>query len=112
MIKRSVQGLIDTALPKEIHENVVRILDDFTAQEKIQYHALRTRQAGAQKFISVHILVPGAWTVEQGHTLLEKIESRLRQEINKAVVFTHLEPLEDPLSHQDTELMRKESSSR
>ena len=112
LIKRSVQGLIDTALPKEIHENVVRILDDFTAQEKIQYHALRTRQAGAQKFISVHILVPGAWTVEQGHTLLEKIESRLRQEINKAVVFTHLEPLEDPLSHQDTELMRKESSSR
>lgn len=109
LIKRSVEGLIDTALPKDIHEKIVRVLDDFTMQEKIQYHALRTRQAGTQKFISVHILVPGAWTVQQGHNLLEKIEVRLRQEINKAVVFTHLEPIEDPISYEDIGLMRKES---
>ncbi len=106
LIKRSIQGLIDTALPKDIHEKIVAVLNNCTTPENITYHALRTRQAGTQKFISVHILVPGAWTVQQGHDFLEKIEIRLRQEIENSIVFTHLEPFEDPASYEDIELNR------
>lgn len=106
LIKRSIQGLIDTALPKDIHEKIVAVLNNCTTPENITYHALRTRQAGTQKFISVHILVPGAWTVQQGHDFLEKIEIRLRQEIENSIVFTHLEPFEDPVSYEDIELNR------
>ena len=109
LIKRSVQGLIDAALPKDLHEKIVQVLDEFVQRENIAYHALRTRQAGSQKFITVHILVPGAWTVQQGHDLVERIEDRLRQEINNSVVFTHLEPLEDPVSYEDVELVRSTS---
>jgi divalent metal cation (Fe/Co/Zn/Cd) transporter len=50
----------------------------------------------------VHILVPGEWTVKRGHDLLEIIEKRIRANFPFPVtVFTHLEPIEDPVSHED-----------
>lgn len=111
LIHRSVLGLIDTSLPKEMHEKIVKILDEFAAQYEMDYHALRTRQSGTQKFINVHILVPGKWTVAEGHDLLEKIEARLCTEIRNTAVFTHLEPIEAPESYQDIELIRRHEIS-
>ena len=110
LIKRSFQGLIDTSLPKETQEKIVAVLERYKREEKINYHALRTRQAGAQKFISFHLLVPGEWTVQKGHDLSEKIEAEIRQTTENAAVFTHLEPLEDPKSWQDIDLLRSTDS--
>ncbi|WP_414572459.1 cation transporter dimerization domain-containing protein [Nostoc sp. CCY 9925] len=45
----------------------------------IQFHALRSRLAGKRRFISFHVLVPGAWTVRQGHNLCEQIELKIIQ---------------------------------
>jgi divalent metal cation (Fe/Co/Zn/Cd) transporter len=83
----------------------MRILDAYAA-EGAQYHALRTRQAGTRRFVSVHVLVPGAWTVQQGHELLERMEEEIRRDVPDATVFTHLEPIEDPVSFQDLRLER------
>jgi zinc transporter family protein len=55
---------------------------------------------------SVHVLVPGGWTVRLGHTLLEALERDLRAELPGTTVVTHLEPLDDPVSRDDTELDR------
>lgn len=105
LVRRSMMGLLDTALPEESRSRIAAILEAH-AQAGVQYHALRTRQAGSWRFISFHILVPGGWTVQRGHDLLEEIEAEIRREIPSCTVFTHLEPIEDPLSWQDTELMR------
>jgi cation diffusion facilitator family transporter len=107
LINRSILGLMDTTVPKEIYDRIVKILDDFAARENITYHALRTRQSGAQKFIYFHVLVPGDWTVQRGHDLLEEIEAEIRREVKNAAIFTHLEPTEDPVSYEDIELIRK-----
>jgi divalent metal cation (Fe/Co/Zn/Cd) transporter len=72
----------------------------------VETHALLTRQAGARRFISVHVLVPGSWTVHRGHTLMEIIEREVRTALPMATVFTHLESLDDPVSWEDTELDR------
>ncbi len=109
LIRRSIHGLMDTSVEKEIHEKIVKALDNFKQTEKIDYHALRTRQSGAQKFISVHILVPGNWSVQKGHDLLERIEANLRREVNNSAVFTHLEPLEDAASYEDVEIVRNKT---
>jgi divalent metal cation (Fe/Co/Zn/Cd) transporter len=77
-------------------------------KRQVQYHALRTRQSGARRFLSVHIQVPGAWSVQKGHSLLEEIERDLRQAISAITVVTHLEPVEDPVSWQDIPLNREE----
>lgn len=110
LVKRSILGLMDTALPKEMHEQVVAVLDRFVEREKIEYHALRTRQSGSQKFIYVHVLVPGEWSVQKGHDLLEELEAGIHDEIPNSAVFTHLEPIEDPVSYEDAELIRRRSA--
>jgi divalent metal cation (Fe/Co/Zn/Cd) transporter len=72
----------------------------------MQHHALRTRQAASRRFVSVHVLVPGFWTVDAGHDLLEQLEADIRAVLPEVTITTHLEPLDDPTSHQDKELDR------
>jgi cation diffusion facilitator family transporter len=105
LVRRSALGLLDTALPPEELVVIQEILERYN-REGIQYHALRTRQAGARRFLSVHILVPGEWSVAHGHDLLEQIELDLRQALPNITVFTHLEPLDDPSAWEDTHLDR------
>jgi cation diffusion facilitator family transporter len=106
LLRRSMLGLLDTALPEPIRTRITAILESHQLHG-VEYHALRTRQAGARRFISFHILVPGEWTVQQGHDLLERIEEEVRAAIPNSTVFTHLEPLEDPVSFEDTRLERE-----
>ena len=105
LMRRSALGLLDTAIPEEDRAAVMRILDAY-APEGVEYHALRTRQAGVRRFVSVHVLVPGAWTVQRGHELLERMEEEIRRDVPDVTVFTHLEPLEDPVSFEDVRLER------
>ncbi len=105
LIRRSLLGLLDTALPEELRDRIARILAHHQTAG-VEFHALRTRQAGSWRFISFHILVPGDWTVQRGHDLLESIEEEIRAAIPNCTVFTHLEPIEDPISWEDTELKR------
>jgi len=105
LLRRSMYGLLDTSLPEETLGEIKAILDAHSGAG-MRYHALRTRQAGARRFISFHILVPGNWTVQRGHDLLERIEERIREVIPNSVVDTHLEPIEDPVSWEDTRLER------
>ena len=105
LVRRSLLGLLDTSLPEETLARIKGILDAH-GRSGVRYHALRTRQAGARRFISFHILVPGDWTVQRGHDLLEEIEERVREAVPRSVVDTHLEPIEDPVSWEDTRLER------
>jgi cation diffusion facilitator family transporter len=100
IVKRSVQGLMDAALPLPEQEQVRVVLDRF-AMSGVQYHALQTRRSGAHRFISVHVIVPGTWTVHEGHQLMERIETEIKQVLSNTMVFTHLESREDPRSWDD-----------
>ena len=106
LLQRSVLGLLDTALTAPDQALVIAILTRYCEEEGIQYHALRTREAGARRFVTMHILVPGAWSVAQGHRLLERIEAEVYEALPGANVLTHLEPLEDPVSFEDQALDR------
>jgi cation diffusion facilitator family transporter len=103
IVKNSVSGLMDSVLPEDelllIRKKIEEILP-----EGVAYHALMTRQAGARRFVSFHVLVPGEWTVEHGHVLLEKLEAQVTQLLPNMVVFTHIEPLDDPASWSDQKL--------
>ena len=105
IVRESVGGLMDTALPVEERERVRAVLDRYAA-DGIEFHALRTRRSGARTFLAVHVLVPGDWTVHRGHQLLERIEADIRSTVSGITVFTHLESLEDPTSWDDQHLDR------
>lgn len=95
LIRRTIAGLMDAALPEEELAEIINVLERFAASDQITYHALRTRYAGARRFMSVHVLVPGHWSVQQGHDLLELIEQQIMDKFNNIDIDTHLEPIED-----------------
>jgi cation diffusion facilitator family transporter len=105
LLQRSAAGLMDVSISEEELQSIQAVLDGYR-RHGIEFHALRTRQAGARAFVSFHILVPGAWTVQHGHDWSERIEGDIRRAIAHVHITTHLEPLEDPLSHADQELDR------
>lgn len=105
LLHRSTGGLMDRALPAADRVEIDAVLDR-NREGGVEYHAIRTRQAGRRSFVSLHVLVPGAWTVQRGHDFLEHLEEDLRAVVPHASVFTHLEPVEDPASFEDTSLDR------
>ena len=104
IVRKSVLGLMDTALPAEDQGTLRRCWN--RSRDGVEFHALRTRQSGARQFVSLHVLVPSLWTVHRGHRLLESIEADIRHALPGVTVFTHLESLSDPASWDDTSLDR------
>jgi len=100
LMARSFQGLMDRAIPDEDRAKVIEVLETLRHQGG-DYHALRTRVAGAKSFVDVHVLVPGRMTVQEGHDLVEKLENDIQAKLPHVEVLTHLEPLEDPKSWDD-----------
>jgi len=107
LVKRSAVALLDVAWVSAERDVLRSILEKFEGPE-VKFHAIRTRQAGTRRFVSLHVLVPGGWTVARGHELLERIESEIRTAVPHSTVETHIEPLEDPASWIDQDLDRIE----
>jgi cation diffusion facilitator family transporter len=103
LLRETAAGLLDRSLPKEEQQIILDVLGTYH-QQGIVFHALRSRVAGSRRFVSLHVLVPGGWTVQRGHDLCEAIEEELVRSLPKTHVFTHLEPLEDPISWRDQAL--------
>ncbi|MFA6014951.1 MAG: cation diffusion facilitator family transporter [Gallionellaceae bacterium] len=105
LMQRSAAGLMDAALPAEKLAKIEQILSNYK-KHGLDFHALRTRQAGSRTFVTLHVLVPGEWTVQQGHDWAERIEMDIGSVLTMAHITTHLEPLEDPVSMIDQDLDR------
>lgn len=110
LLHRSASGLMDEAISEEQLDAIEAMLQNYR-QQGLDFHALRTRQAGRQAFISLHVLVPGEWTVQRGHDLVEQIEADIRAAVPFSHLTTHLEPIEDPLSLVDEALDRKDANN-
>jgi cation diffusion facilitator family transporter len=106
LMRRSIKGLLDAAIAP-VHKNeVTRLFGEYSRRYGVSFHALRTRQAGARRFLSFHMLVPDAWTVSQAHQLSEELEERIRSLVPNASIDTHIEPISDPASYEDQGLDR------
>jgi cation diffusion facilitator family transporter len=105
LMQRSILGLLDRALPADQLQALDRVLDRYRARG-IDFHALRTRQAGARSFVTLHVLVAADWTVAQGHNLAHEVEMDIRAALPDAAVLTHVEPLGYPESYQDADFDR------
>jgi cation diffusion facilitator family transporter len=103
LITESGSALLDAAMPADELRVINQILSNYDRQQ-IQFHAIRTRVAGAKRFVNFHILVPGIWSIQRGHDLCEELETAIAQALPNTSVFTHLEPLEDPKSWTDQDL--------
>jgi len=106
LMRRSVSGLLDAAISRDEQNAIGKLFTEYSRRYGISFHALRTRQAGARRFVAFHVLVPDAWSVAQAHRLCEEIEARVRSMVPHAAVDTHIEPISDPASYEDQSLDR------
>lgn len=100
LLQASSHNLRDRAWEQDAIESLTDILAKFRS-DSLDIHALRTRVSGQRKYVDMHVLVPGAWTVKQGHDQVEEIEHAITQVFPQTEVMCHLEPQDDPLSHND-----------
>lgn len=105
LLRRSAAGLMDVSIPAEEIQAIEAVLAVYRDQG-LGFHALRTRQAGTRAFVTLHLLVPGRWTVQEGHDWSERIEADIRTALPQVHLTTHLEPREDPVSLADQTLDR------
>ena len=106
LVRRSVAGLLDAAIPPAEHRELEKILLEYEKRYGMKFHAVRSRQAGVRRFISFHMLVPDQWSVAQAHQLSEEIEERIRSLVPNASILTHIEPISHPSSYDDMGLDR------
>lgn len=101
LVRRSARGLMDVALPPSDLQTIQDTLKPYEEQG-MKFHELRTRTAAARGFVSIHILVPGEWSIQRGHDTAEQIEREIRGKIPQVNVLTHVEPIDDETSWQDS----------
>jgi cation diffusion facilitator family transporter len=106
LMRRSFSGLMDAAIPETERAAIEKIFAEYRRRYGVEFHALLTRQAGARRFVSFHLLVPDAWTVAHAHRLSEEIEERIRSLVPNAITLTHIEPISQPASYDDMRLER------
>ncbi len=99
LVSQSTRGLMDTAIPDTERAAIDAVLDRFRS-DGVDFHDVRTREAGHLRFVQLHMLVPGAWSVQRGHDLLEEVEAALHEAVADLVPTIHLEPIEDPRSYE------------
>jgi divalent metal cation (Fe/Co/Zn/Cd) transporter len=87
-------------MPAEDVARVAAVLDRYRGED-VDFHGLQTRESGRTRFVSVHVLVPGRWSVQEAHDLVEVVEAALREEFEHLEVSTHVEPREDDRSYAD-----------
>lgn len=109
LLRETAGGLLDEALPDEDQAKITKTLERYESCGHVHFHALRTRQSGQRRFVSMHVLVPGDWSVQKGHDLSEEIDKDLREALPGSTVFIHIEPTEDPASFEDVGLDRRPS---
>jgi divalent metal cation (Fe/Co/Zn/Cd) transporter len=100
LIRSSTAGLMDSALPAADHDAILEVLRRHTG-DTISFHAVQTRASGRERFVSMHVLVPGSWSVQRGHDYVSDLENELHEALEDLTVLTHLEPREDPRSWDD-----------
>jgi cation diffusion facilitator family transporter len=106
LMRLSFIGLLDAAIPEAERNEIEKIFAEYRRRYGVEFHALLTRQAGARRFISFHLLVPDAWPVDRAHQLSEEIEERIRSLVPNAITLSHLEPISQPASYDDIKLER------
>jgi cation diffusion facilitator family transporter len=106
LLQETGHGLLDRAIADDEQAAIAGLLERFH-ERGVVIHGLRTRAAGPRRFVQMHVLVPGAWTVKRGHDICEEIERAVTEALPGSTAMTHLEPLEDPSSWDDRGLDRR-----
>lgn len=104
LVHESGMGLMDATLPEEDNARIEEVLARHRIAGQVDFHELRTRESGRWRFVEFHALVPGDWSVDRGHDLVELVEQEIHAVLEHCHITSHLEPIEDERAYNDVHL--------
>jgi cation diffusion facilitator family transporter len=100
LLGRSAAGFMDHAIAPQARADLDRVLAGFSSRWGVSFHDIRTREAGRDQLVSLHVVVPGDWSVQRGHDLLGELEAALGDAMANTYVQARLEPRGAPCAEQ------------
>jgi cation diffusion facilitator family transporter len=94
VLRKSFGGLIDVRLP-ETEENIIRAAIMEHIGELVDFHALRTRKAGRQRYVDLHLVMPRNISIEKAHQMCDHLERDIKSKLQHASVVIHVEPCDE-----------------
>ena len=91
ILRKSFGGLIDVKLP-EAEENIIRSAITEHIGELVNYHQLRTRKSGDQRYVDLHIVMPKNITLEEAHRMCDHLEQDIQSKLQHVSITIHAEP--------------------
>jgi len=92
VLKNSFGGLVDTRLPDDEEAVIRAALSEHLGKEVVDFHALRTRKAGRQRYVDLHLVVPRDTSLEEAHSTCDHLEQDIERRLGNASVVIHVEP--------------------
>ena len=93
-IRKPISGLIDEKLPPS-QEAIIEDCLRKHSREVSGFHALRTRRAGSQTYIDLHLVMTRDISLEQAHHICDEVEVEIRSVLHEASVIIHAEPCDN-----------------
>ncbi len=97
ILHKSFGGIIDTGLPADEEKIIVETLAEHRG-ELVDFHQIRSRKAGAERFVDLHLVMPRALSVEEAHRMCDHLEADLKRKLPRLEITLHVEPCDDDCS--------------
>jgi cation diffusion facilitator family transporter len=95
LIRDALRSVLDVRLPEEDEAAILAVLERHRAGY-VEFHDFRTRKAGPERHIDLHLVTPAHGSVAEAHTLCDLIEKEIEALFpNRVHVLIHIEPCDD-----------------
>ena len=81
VLRNSFGGLVDVKLPEEEENNIKAAITEHFGGEVVGFHRLRTRKAGSQRYIDLHLVMPRHISIEEAHEMCDHLEKDMRNRL-------------------------------
>ena len=92
ILRKSFKGLIDVKLPEDEEKSIEQAITEHFGNQVIEYHKLRTRKAGSQRYIDLHLVMPKHISLEEAHLMCDHLEKDMKQRLLRTDITIHVEP--------------------
>lgn len=92
VLRKSFEGLVDVKLPEEEEKSIKEAIEEHFGDQVIEYHKLRTRKSGSQRYIDLHLVMPRHISLEEAHNMCDHLENDMKQRLLSTDITIHVEP--------------------
>jgi cation diffusion facilitator family transporter len=92
VLRKSFEGLVDVKLPEEEEKSIKEAIEEHFGDQVIEFHNLRTRKSGSQRYIDLHLVMPRHISLEEAHNMCDHLENDMKQRLLRTDITIHVEP--------------------